>query len=424
MKFLITIEDLRVVLGDTQVLRGVNAKLERGKITALIGLNGSGKTTLLRAVLGEVPYSGKIRFHCGHDHTHPLPEQVGYVPQKLRFDAHMPLTVLDLLALARQKKPLFLGVKRKLREQLAGMLARVGSPPELLDRPFEKISGGEQQRVLLALALEPCPELLLLDEPAAGVDFKDQENFYDLIARLNSEKNVTILLVSHEISMVSRHAHHVFCMLDGKIECEGRPAEIVNREALGKTFGHDMGIFHHHHESHHNHEPHPPTITEISPTAGPRSGGTLVVISGKNLHAASQVQFGSVQAQFVVASNTTIHAVAPLAATAGPVDIVVRTADGTSEKSRADQFTYMSLTVFSKVETINHMNSTEDHLVDAQVQAETQAVMDHLISGKPLDEDTIRRVRERAKGIRQEILRRHGIVNAAVDLLREARDES
>lgn len=244
---LITISDLRVRLGDIEILRGVNAQIERGKITAVMGLNGSGKTTLLRALLNEIPFSGTIRFHCGHDHTHPSPEQVGYVPQKLRFDAQMPLTVMDLLALAVQKRPIFLGIRPKVRAELEAMLARVGAPSELLNRPFEKISGGEQQRVLLALALEPCPELLLLDEPAAGVDFKDQEKFYHLIARINAEKQVTILLVSHEISMVSRHAHQVLCMKDGKIECQGPPEEIVNREVLSRTFGHEMGIFHHHH---------------------------------------------------------------------------------------------------------------------------------------------------------------------------------
>lgn len=245
---LITLQDVRVTLGGNPILRGLNAKIETGRITAVIGLNGSGKTTLLRALLHEIPYTGTICFHCGHDHSQPRPGQVGYVPQKLLFDAQMPLTVLDLLALAQQKGPLFLGVSRRLREKFVTMLAGVGSPAELLDRPFEKLSGGEQQRVLLALALEPSPELLLLDEPAAGVDFKDQETFYDLISRLNAEKGVTILLVSHEISMVSRHAHHVVCLKDGVIECEGRPSEVMTPEVLGRTFGHEMGIYHHHHD--------------------------------------------------------------------------------------------------------------------------------------------------------------------------------
>ena len=247
MTSLVTLHDIRVRLGENEVLRGVNAELMRGKITAIIGENGAGKTTLLRVLLNEIPYAGSVRFHCGHDHSHPRPDQVGYVPQKLRFDAQMPLTVLDLLALALQKQPLFLGISRRLRQKFSAMLAQVGSPPELLERPFEKISGGEQQRVLLALALEPSPELLLLDEPAAGIDFKFQESFYDLIARLNAERNITVLFVSHELSMVSRHAHHVFCLKDGRIECQGKPEEIMTPEMLGRTFGHEMGIFHHHH---------------------------------------------------------------------------------------------------------------------------------------------------------------------------------
>jgi zinc transport system ATP-binding protein len=247
MSSLISLKEVQATLGDTPVLRGVTTELPRGKITALIGQNGSGKTTLLRVLLGEVPHRGSIVFHCGHDHSHPLPDQVGYVPQKLRVDAQMPLTVLDLLALAHQRKPLFLGIGRKLREKFIVMLERVGSPADLLERPFEKLSGGEQQRVLLALALEPCPELLLLDEPAAGIDFRFQESFYDLIARINREQGVTILLVSHEISMVSRHAHHVLCLKDGRIECEGEPETVMTSESLGRTFGSDMGIFHHHH---------------------------------------------------------------------------------------------------------------------------------------------------------------------------------
>jgi zinc transport system ATP-binding protein len=242
---LLHIRDLEVELGGNRVLSGVNAALTRGQITALIGLNGSGKTTLLRAILNEVPYRGRIEFHCGHDHSRPMPEHVGYVPQKLHFDAKLPLTVCDLLALALQRRPLFLGISSRVRRKFGPMLALVGAPEALLDRPVDKISGGELQRVLLALALEPNPELLLLDEPAAGVDFRDQEMFYDLLARLNKEKSVTILLVSHEMDMVSKHVHHVLCLKDGRIQCQGPPREIG--EYLHQTFGMDRGIFSHAH---------------------------------------------------------------------------------------------------------------------------------------------------------------------------------
>jgi zinc transport system ATP-binding protein len=247
---LVRIRNLGVELGGNRILSGVNADLAAGKITALIGLNGSGKTTLLKAILKEVPYSGRIEFRCGHDHSKPDPEHVGYVPQKLHFDAHLPLTVRDLLALSLQRRPLFFGVSKRVQRMFGPMLALVGAPSHLLEHPVDKISGGELQRVLLALALHPNPELLLLDEPAAGVDFQDQEMFYDLLARLNKERGVTILLVSHEVSVVMKRAHHVLCLKDGQIQCQGPPEEIPSM--LSQTFGTDKGIFthaHHHHET-------------------------------------------------------------------------------------------------------------------------------------------------------------------------------
>ncbi len=249
---LVTIRDLHVTLGGNAILHGVDANLARGQITALIGLNGSGKTTLLRAILKEVPYTGRIKFHCGHDHNRPMPEHVGYVPQKLNIDARLPLTVRDLLALALQRRPLFLGVSRRATRIMEGLLQRVWQPLVLLDRPVEKLSGGELQRVLLALALQPEPELLLLDEPAAGVDFRHEEPFYDLLARLNRETGVTVLLVSHELSVVSRHAHHVLCLKDGRIQCQGPPQEILSGEMLAQTFGAEKGVYAH---QHHHHQP-------------------------------------------------------------------------------------------------------------------------------------------------------------------------
>jgi zinc transport system ATP-binding protein len=210
-------------------------------------LNGSGKTTLLRAILREVPCSGRIEFHCGHDHTRPTPQHVGYVPQKLRIEANLPLTVRDLLALALQRRPLFLGIGRRIRRVMEGLLEGVWMSPELLDRPVEKLSGGELQRVLLALALYPEPELLLLDEPASGIDFQHEKKFYDLIADLNRRTGVTILLVSHELSVVSEHAHHVLCLKDGRVQCEGPPQKILLGDMLSATFGHQMGVYTHHH---------------------------------------------------------------------------------------------------------------------------------------------------------------------------------
>jgi zinc transport system ATP-binding protein len=247
---LVELRDVAVHLGGKAILRGVNADIAHGRITALIGLNGSGKTTLLRVLLKEIPYSGRVVFHCGHDHRRPSPQHIGYVPQKLRIDANLPLTVRDLLALGLQRRPLFLGIRRGLRQTMLNLLEGVSvrDPEQMLEQPVDKISGGELQRVLMGLALHPQPELLLLDEPAAGVDFQDQEKFYELIARLNAETGVTILLVSHDLSVVSKHAHHVLCLKDGVIQCEGPPKEVLSGEMLAQTFGTEKGVYRHHHE--------------------------------------------------------------------------------------------------------------------------------------------------------------------------------
>lgn len=245
---LVLIRDLCVQLGGNSILRGVNAELPLGSISALIGLNGSGKSTLLRALLQEIPYTGQIEFCCGHDHRQPRPEHVGYVPQKLRIEANLPLTVLDLCGLCLQRRPLFAGVKMRVRQRTRALLQRVGVAA-LENRQVDKLSGGELQRVLLALALEPNPELLLLDEPAAGIDFREEGRFYDLIGDINRSTGVTILLVSHDLSVVSRLADRVLCLSEGRIQCQGPPVEVLHADMLARTFGSGMMVYSHHDHS-------------------------------------------------------------------------------------------------------------------------------------------------------------------------------
>ena len=243
---LLTLDKLCVSRGGRPILHNLNAELHRGEITALVGLNGSGKSTLLRTLLGEFPYTGSIKYRCGHDHTHPRPEYVGYVPQKLAIEGKIPFTVRDMIGVALQRRPLFFGVSKKVIARLSPALSRVGVL-HLLDVPVDGLSGGQLQRVLLALAMEPRPELLLLDEPASGIDFKDQSRFYDLIAEWNKETGVTVLLVSHDLTMVSQYANHVMCLRDGSIACEGTPREILTSEKLATVYGTHFGAFAHSH---------------------------------------------------------------------------------------------------------------------------------------------------------------------------------
>jgi zinc transport system ATP-binding protein len=245
---LVSLRDLWVERGGNPILRGVTADVARGRITALIGLNGSGKSTLLRVLVGELPaLRGRILFRCGHDHTRPRPDYVGYVPQRLNIDPRLPLTVRDLLGLALKRGPVFFGLGRSVNEKMRALLAQVDAE-ELLDRPVDGLSGGQLQRVLLALALEPKPELLLLDEPASGIDFKKQQSFYQLIADLNRRTGVTVLLVSHDVTMVGRLADRVLCLKDGVIHHQGPPQEVITPETLAEVFGPELGLFAHRHD--------------------------------------------------------------------------------------------------------------------------------------------------------------------------------
>lgn len=236
---LLTVRDLRVLRGGRPVLDRITAEITRGQITAVVGLNGSGKSTFLRTLLGEFPHTGVIEYRCGHDHSKPRPEHVGYVPQRLQFDPRTPLTVTDLLGLALLKRPLFLGVPKRVLARVQPLLDRVGVG-DLLDVPVEGLSGGQLQRILLALALEPKPELLLLDEPASGVDFKDKKRFYELIGELNRETGVTVVLVSHDIPLLLGLVSYVICLKDGHIANQGPPLTALTPSAISATFGHQM----------------------------------------------------------------------------------------------------------------------------------------------------------------------------------------
>jgi zinc transport system ATP-binding protein len=234
---MVAIRNLRVARGGNVILNDLTCDIDRGQITAIVGLNGCGKSTLLRTLVGEFRHAGTIAFACGEDHSRPRPDHVGYVPQRLNIETTLPITVRDLIGLARQRRPVFFGVSRSIIREMEPVLQRVGVPLSLLDVPIDGLSGGQLQRVLLALALQPQPELLLLDEPSSGIDFKDQQGFNELLAEINHESGTTIVLVSHDLTTLNKFAHKVLCLRNGRIVASGPPAEVLTPDAIAKTFG-------------------------------------------------------------------------------------------------------------------------------------------------------------------------------------------
>ena len=232
----ISFEHVSVESDGVSILSDINASIPRGGCTAIVGPNGAGKTTLVLTLLDEIPYQGIIRFH-GYDSERP---RFGYVPQALSFDRGMPLTVLEFMAAFHQKRPLCFGIPKALRAELTELLEKTACA-HLSTRPLGALSGGELQRVMLSAALSQNPELLILDEPASGIDFKGGEVCCELLDRFRRERNFTQLMITHDLSTVLAHATHVIC-LNKRIVAEGDPKTILTPEVLAETFGPHKGI--------------------------------------------------------------------------------------------------------------------------------------------------------------------------------------
>lgn len=204
-----------------------------GEITAVIGRNGAGKSTLFKAILGELRHEGEVIF-SGHGGTPTRRRpKIGYVPQSLNIDEGAPSSVLDIALAYTSRWPAFLPTPHKLRRELEAHFARFDAA-DLLNKPAGRLSGGEWQRVLLAIATRPHPDMLLLDEPVSGVDREGLRLFYDLLAQLKQE-DMVILLISHDLDFVRRHADRVV-LLDGRVLAKGTPDEVFASHAFRQAF--------------------------------------------------------------------------------------------------------------------------------------------------------------------------------------------
>ncbi|NLV35492.1 MAG: metal ABC transporter ATP-binding protein [Clostridiaceae bacterium] len=228
------IEGFGVTKGQISILEDVNIHIHCGELTAIIGPNGAGKSTLLKALLGEVAHTGELRYldSKGDCSIRPV---IGYVPQQLSFDPGTPASVLDLFIACSSKMPAWLFKPKSVKERALSNLEKVKAE-HLLDRRLGALSGGEIQRVMLALALNPVPNLLLLDEPVSGIDQGGLAIFYDIVSELRRNYDLSIILVSHDFDMVEKYADRVV-LLNKTVISTGTPRKVLSDERTRQSFG-------------------------------------------------------------------------------------------------------------------------------------------------------------------------------------------
>jgi len=231
------IENFGVVRGNTEILKDVNLHIHCGDLTAIIGPNGAGKSTLLKGLLGEIPHSGELIFVDAKNIRSGRP-LMGYVPQKLDFDYSSPVSVLDIFASTLTNKPVWFSCSKNTKQRAIESLARVQAE-HLIDRRLGVLSGGELQRVLLALALEPTPDILLLDEPVSGIDQNGLRLFYETVSDLRENYDLSIILVSHDLHLVAQYADRVAFINNKTIECCGTPKDVFSNNKVIDAFGID-----------------------------------------------------------------------------------------------------------------------------------------------------------------------------------------
>jgi zinc transport system ATP-binding protein len=241
---LVNIDDVWVCYGEKWVLKSIYLKCFAGEILGIVGPNGGGKTTLLKVILGTVtPDRGSVTLF-GQPPNKRSRLNIGYLPQISHADRSFPVTVLDVVLMGIYNKiGLLHRVDRKNRTEAMALLEQVNMA-EHAHTNFGSLSGGQQQRVNIARALASQPKLLVLDEPSTGVDSVAQEDFYELLVTLRDEHETSVILVSHDIGVITSHADQIAC-LNTQIHYHGKPDVHLTPEVQQKIFGKDLHIMIH-----------------------------------------------------------------------------------------------------------------------------------------------------------------------------------
>jgi len=231
---ILEVRDLSVSFDKQEVLRDISFSVNEGEIMAIIGPNGAGKTVLFRALMNLVSYDGEIKWRED--------ARIGYVPQKLFEKAELPLSVKEFFIL----KSNYLFFKDKqLVESIPHELKSVGLKPEILNQQLANLSRGQFQRVLIAWAILKHPDVLLFDEPTAGIDLAGEDTIYNLLNKLREERKMTILIISHDLNVVYRYANNVLCLNKERL-CFGEPKQALTSEQIERLYG-QSAFYHHEH---------------------------------------------------------------------------------------------------------------------------------------------------------------------------------
>ena len=232
------VQNLSVKIGNTQILSDINMHVHCGQLIALIGPNGAGKSTLLKAILGQQEYDGVIAFSMPGSRGRTM--KIGYVPQSPSFDPGDPISVADLFVCCMSRRPAFLGTGKAMRQRIQDCLDRVHGT-DLIDKRVGTLSGGELQRVLLALALEPIPNILILDEPLSGVDVEGQTELMDMLDEIRKTYDLSILMTTHDFTMLPRYADRV-ALINHRILCMDSPTQILSSQEFRDVFHMSGGV--------------------------------------------------------------------------------------------------------------------------------------------------------------------------------------
>lgn len=226
MEKILEVKNLNIVLDKEEIVKDLSFEIFQGEVLTILGPNGAGKTVLIKTLLGLFDFKGEIKWF--------KKLKIGYVPQRLPYLKDLPITVKE-----------FLFLKEKGMEKILDVLNYLNISKKDLKKKIGDLSSGQYQKILIAFALLDEPEILFFDEPTAGVDISSEETIYHFLKKINNDLKITIVLITHDLSVVYKFSNRVIC-LNKKMLCYGNPVDVLDKKTLEKLYGQEINFYFHH----------------------------------------------------------------------------------------------------------------------------------------------------------------------------------